>query len=119
MDVARLYVWPVKRTNELLDETPLTGWLNVATIGPFTVDGVVMATDVGPVIVKHPVQTLCPPLSELSNVTSLVVPGVAVPETSIVVLRVFAFKNSAGECCVILELEKATVVVESKPEPTK
>src|SRR5262249_5250333 len=85
--VVRLYVCRGTRRRGLRAATPRTGWLNVATIGPLTVEGVVIETEVGPVIMKQPVQTLCPPLSLLLNVTSLVSSGDALLEMSSVTRR--------------------------------
>ena len=108
---------PVKRTKELLDETPLTGWLNVATTAPLTVDGVLIATEVGPVIEKHPVQTLWPPLSEFVNVTSRA-PSAAPPAMSIVARRLVLLRNTSGGLSVMPEPENAMLVPCVKPAPT-
>lgn len=49
---------PVSLTNELLEETPPTGWLNVATMAPVMLFGIeIEETVVGPTIEKQAVQT--------------------------------------------------------------
>jgi len=109
-------VCPVKRTKELLDETPLTGWLNVATTAPLIVEGVLIATEVGPVIEKHPVQTPWPPLSEFVNVTSRA-PSAAAPAMSIVARRLVLLRKES-DLSVMPDPEKAMLVPCVKPAPT-